>query len=223
MPRDRSFRRPVEGDWLGGEPGAMLRCLADLVAADPPAPALGPRSVERKVRLFYCACARLLGAPARDAAVVEAHADRAIPARRVRPVREEAGRVSVAQFGDDAATMIARTAAGLLVVGADAHRALRLGWLRTAWPVDPAVQAALLRDLIDHPFRPAAFDPSWRTADTVGLARAVYEDRAFERMPLLADALMDAGCADEQVLGHCRSAGPHVRGCWVVDRVFGRG
>ena len=70
--------------------------------------------------------------------------------------------------------------------------------------------------------RPVAFDPRWRTADAVGLARGMYEDRALDRLPLLADALMDAGCADEQVLGHCRSEGPHVRGCWVVDLVLGK-
>jgi hypothetical protein len=82
--------------------------------------------------------------------------------------------------------------------------------------------AAFLRDIFGNPFRPVAFDPRWRTGDAVGLARAIYEDRAFERLPLLADALMDAGCADEQVLGHCRSEGPHVRGCWVVDLVLGK-
>lgn len=54
-----------------------------------------------------------------------------------------------------------------------------------------------------------------------GLAAAAYEERAFDHLPLLADALMDAGCADDDLLGHCRAAGPHVRGCWVVDLVLG--
>jgi hypothetical protein len=81
--------------------------------------------------------------------------------------------------------------------------------------------AALLRDVVGIPFRPAPFDRWWRTADAVGLARGIYEDGVFDRMPLLADALMDAGCADDDILCHCRSAGPHVRGCWVVDRVLG--
>jgi hypothetical protein len=85
-----------------------------------------------------------------------------------------------------------------------------------------AKQCAILRDIFGNPFRPVAFDPRWRTSDVLGLARAIYEDRAFDRMPVLADALMDAGCADEQVLGHCRSDGPHVRGCWVVDLVLGK-
>jgi hypothetical protein len=80
----------------------------------------------------------------------------------------------------------------------------------------------LLREVVGNPFRPVSFDPRWRTADILGLARAVYEDRAFDRMPLLADALMDAGCADEQILSHGRGPGPHVRGCWVVDLVLGK-
>jgi hypothetical protein len=82
--------------------------------------------------------------------------------------------------------------------------------------------AALFRDIVGDPFRQVAVDRRWRTADTVGLARGIYEDRASERMPVLADALMDAGCDDERVNGHCRDAGPHVRGCWVVDCILGR-
>jgi hypothetical protein len=81
---------------------------------------------------------------------------------------------------------------------------------------------SVLREVVGNPFRPVAFDPRWRTSDTVGLARAIYDDRAFERLPILADALMDAGCEDEQIISHCRGEGPHVRGCWVVDLVLGK-
>ena len=80
----------------------------------------------------------------------------------------------------------------------------------------------MLRDLFGNPFRPDGFDPRWRTADAVGLASVIYEDRAFDRLPLLADALSDAGCDSEDLLSHCRSEGPHVRGCWVVDLVLGK-
>ena len=80
----------------------------------------------------------------------------------------------------------------------------------------------LVRDIFGNPFRPVTFDPRWRSTDVVGLARGIYEDRAFDRMPLLADALMDAGCDEDQLLAHCRSEGPHVRGCWVVDLVLGK-
>jgi hypothetical protein len=87
---------------------------------------------------------------------------------------------------------------------------------------DPRLQAQVLRDVFGNPFRPVALDPRWRTADVLGLARGIYEDRASDRLPLLADALMDAGCDSDEILNHCRSDGPHVRGCWVVDLVLGK-
>ena len=83
-------------------------------------------------------------------------------------------------------------------------------------------QCALLRDVFGNPFRVVKLKPVWRTTDVLGLARAIDEDRAFDRLPLLADTLMDAGCDDDQILLHCRSGGPHVRGCWVVDLVLGK-
>jgi len=83
-------------------------------------------------------------------------------------------------------------------------------------------QARIARDIFGNPFRPVAFDTRWRTSDALGLARAIYDEKAFDRMPILADALMDAGCADEQIIAHCRGDGPHVRGCWVVDLVLGK-
>jgi hypothetical protein len=86
----------------------------------------------------------------------------------------------------------------------------------------PPRMLAILRDIFGNPFRPVTFDPRWRTSDVVGLAQAIYDDKAFERMPILADALMDAGCDEEQIIAHCRGDGSHVRGCWVVDLVLGK-
>jgi hypothetical protein len=80
----------------------------------------------------------------------------------------------------------------------------------------------LFHDIFGDAFRPVVFDPRWRTSDVVGLARAIYDDKAFERMPTLADALLDAGCDEEQVISHCRSDGPHVGGCWAVDLILGK-
>jgi hypothetical protein len=82
--------------------------------------------------------------------------------------------------------------------------------------------ALLLRDIVGNPFRSVAADPSWLTATVVTLARQMYEGRSFSLMPILADALQDAGCGDEAVLSHCRGNGPHIRGCWVVDLVLGK-
>ncbi|WP_246523279.1 hypothetical protein [Gemmata palustris] len=80
-----------------------------------------------------------------------------------------------------------------------------------------------IRDIFGNPFRPVAFSPSWRTSTAVALASQMYESREFSAMPILADALQDAGCDSADVLSHCRAAGaPHVRGCWVVDLVLGK-
>jgi hypothetical protein len=85
------------------------------------------------------------------------------------------------------------------------------------------VQADMLRDIFGNPFRPAPFSPEWRTEAVVALARAIYEERAWDRMGVLADALEDAGCDSAEVLEHCRGGGPHVRGCWLIDEVLQKG
>jgi hypothetical protein len=86
-----------------------------------------------------------------------------------------------------------------------------------------ALLAGVLREVFGNPFRPVAFDPAWRTSDVFLLARGVYEDRAFDRMPILADALQDAGCDSADILGHLRDTNAtHVRGCWALDLVLGK-
>jgi len=85
-----------------------------------------------------------------------------------------------------------------------------------------AAQSDLLRCVFGNPFRPVAFDPSWRTEAVVGLARGIDEANDFGALPVLADALEDAGCADAGLLAHCRGPGPHARGCHVVDHVLGK-
>jgi hypothetical protein len=85
----------------------------------------------------------------------------------------------------------------------------------------PAV-GLLVRDIFGNPFRPVAVAPVWLTSDVLTLATGIYEDRAFDRMPILADALQDGGCDNDDILDHCRQPGEHVRGCWVVDLVLGK-
>jgi len=81
----------------------------------------------------------------------------------------------------------------------------------------------VVRDIFGNPFRPGAVDAAWLTSTVVQLARGIYEDRAFDRMPILADALQDAGCDNDDVLSHCRDeSATHVRGCWVVDLLLGK-
>jgi hypothetical protein len=83
-------------------------------------------------------------------------------------------------------------------------------------------QSPLLRDIFGNPFRPVTFDPAWRAADTSGIAARMYDSRDFSAMPILADALEEAGCTNPDLLLHAREPGVHIRGCWVVDLVLGK-
>jgi hypothetical protein len=90
------------------------------------------------------------------------------------------------------------------------------------WDAERKEQATLIRDIFCNPVRSITIDPRWLTSTVVDLATAIYNERAFDRLPILADALMDAGCDNEEIIGHCRRDGPHVRGCWVVDKLLGK-
>jgi hypothetical protein len=92
-----------------------------------------------------------------------------------------------------------------------------------------ASQCDILRDLFGNPFRPVTLGPAWRTPTLLALAEASYEHRLLpsghfdpQRLAILADALLDAGCEDTEISGHLRHAGPHVRGCAVVDLILGK-
>jgi hypothetical protein len=96
------------------------------------------------------------------------------------------------------------------------------GPMRTARSTERTKHVPLIRCIFGNPFRPVTLDPAWKTPAVVQLARSPYEERRFEDMPVLADALEEAGCQDAAVLGHCRGPGPHVRGCWVLDLILGK-
>jgi len=88
-------------------------------------------------------------------------------------------------------------------------------------------QISFLHDILGPlPFRPVTLNPAWLTWNGGAipmLAQSIYDERAFDRMPALADALVEAGCTNKDVLTHCRGGGNHVRGCWVVDLLLGKG
>ena len=221
----------TEAEWLNGP---MAWSMLEYVRSS---------ASPRKMRLFGCACVRrefdLIPDRGGRAAVeaAERFADGAggpielrdlgtavgVTAGRRQRDADLAGThallaaMSIARLGGDAAWEAATEAV-------KAVRAASWGAAgdRDAADTERGSQADLLRDIFGNPFSPVAMVPRWRTGDTVGLARGIYEDRAYERLPLLGDALMDAGCDDDQVLDHCRSPGPHARGCWVVDLVLGK-
>jgi hypothetical protein len=86
-------------------------------------------------------------------------------------------------------------------------------------------QVALLQEIVGNPFRSLFIDPAilrWKDGAALKLAQRIYDDRAFDRLPVLADALEEAGCDNADILAHCRQPGDHVRGCWAVDLILGK-
>lgn len=82
--------------------------------------------------------------------------------------------------------------------------------------------ADILRDIVGNPFRPETISPDWLTPRVLSLAGAIYDERAFDRLPILGDALEEAGCDRAAILDHCRRPGEHVQGCWVLDLLLGK-
>ncbi len=118
-------------------------------------------------------------------------------------------------LGDVVNAMIAQGGLGDERADHELVRQLRFAELRH--------QIVLVREVFGNPFRPVEFSRDWLTDTAVLLARTMYEAREFGAMPILADALQDAGCDNDDILDHCRGPGPHVRGCWVVDLILGKG
>jgi hypothetical protein len=221
----------TEAEWLTcADPKAMLAHR-------------GQKLSDRKLRLFSCACCRRVWNFVTDERLktaldnLERFADKAASEKQ----RTEAGKLVSAfrqQHYDDvgkeeeiciavelwtAATKTMRrvvTRCGEGAAGAFAWA--DVGDFNRRTQEERSAQAQLLRDIFANPFRPVALDPSWRTSDVLTLARGIYDERAFDRMPILADALQDAGCTSEDMLNHCRAETVHVRGCWVVDLVLGK-
>ncbi len=107
-----------------------------------------------------------------------------------------------------AADAVADTVADISI-NAVAYRDARRGEL--------AAQCHVLHDIVGNPFRPASINPGWRDTGARAIAQAIYNQRDFSRLSVLADTLEDGGCNEASILDHCRGPGPHVRGCWVVD------
>lgn len=189
---------------------------------------------ERKLRLFGCACARAVWKDIRlkqireGVEAAEQYADGLVTQDEFHDTYSRTI-VAFANWCNDEAhrlgrTRLARTMSRSATAANLTHNPLESkalsGFVEDAFL--SKVGEGLLRCIVGNPFNQQTIDRRWRTSDTIGLARAIYDERAFARLPILADALMDAGCEDEQIIAHCRSEGPHVRGCWVVDLVLGK-
>jgi hypothetical protein len=206
------------------------------------------RAAERKLRLFAVACCRaawrLFASKAVRAAVEasERYADGRETAAGLADARLAAQRQAERGFRKKVRAMpwalpvqgkFARQAA-VHVAAADVGDALdvvgfglvaaktRAGYER-ARQRERAHRADLLRCLFGPlSFRAVRVSRAWRTPVVMALAKAVYDDRAWGEMPVLGDALAEAGCDDAEVLGHCRRE-VHARGCWVVDLLLNKG
>jgi hypothetical protein len=224
-----------EQDWLScTDPTPMLRFLEE------------GRVSERKARLLACAACRqiwrLLPDPrSRQAvAVAERYADGQASAVELAQVRTHALKVASPAAQQAWAPYWAANvmASGPLwnafaaAAAAPARQAVREA-PRDQAAVWEAAQAAgfrdqvrLIREVMGNPFRPLLIEPRWLawSGGTVRhLADEMYEARAFDHLPVLGDALEEAGCIDEAVLGHCRQPGAHVPGCWVLDAILAKG
>ena len=226
----------TEAEWLAcTDPSAMIHFLAT-------------RKHWRKVRLFACACCRRVEHWLVDETIgkallsAERYADGLIKSSTAQTWYRKAyaARDSLPKSSDLTPNWLAYHAVCEAVVG-DPYEAYlythttvaqclaRVSGAATgsaAWEAAIKTElnslSKLLRDLIGNPFQPVMGDPVCHSSVVRNLAASIYADRTFDHLPILADALEEAGCTDADILGHCRSPGPHVRGCWVVDLILGK-
>jgi hypothetical protein len=183
------------------------------------------KASNRKLRLFACACCRRIwhlltdDRSRRAVELSEMYADGFVTQEEV----EAAGKAVVGAYSIYTNSCIGYAVAGAAFGSFNSREAIGI-LERSAQADEGVVHSSLLRDIYGNPFHPATVAESWliwSDCTVVKLAQGIYEDRAFDRLPVLADALEEAGCTDQTILEHCRIPGLHVRGCWAVDLLLG--
>jgi hypothetical protein len=192
------------------------------------------KASHRKLRLFACACCRRIWAwlddlNKRAVEAAEQFADGLVSEQACIDCRDAAydPYAETEQGGQPVSSSAVQWAAGPRehFIDRAGHVARCCQLVLSYSGAEPDIQASLLHDIFGNPFRPISIPPAvlaWNDGTLPRLAQAIYEERAFNRLPILADALEDAGCNDADILRHCRGGGEHVRGCWVVDLVLGK-
>jgi hypothetical protein len=205
----------TEAEWLAcADPQPMLSFLRAITS-------------DRKLRLFAVACVRCIyprlpdKRTRRNVETVERYADGLASQKALRGAWGSARwAANLASRRSDNVTEGPKWCVAHLTNESLDHALL------ATWGLEKCQQCQLLRDIYGPlPCRPVFIHPSWlawNDGTVKKIAQAIYDERAFDRMPILADALEDAGCDDADLLAHCRGAGPHVRGCWVVDLLLGK-
>jgi hypothetical protein len=208
LPAGRPFGAP---DWVGsGTPGPLRACLEGLQIAPPPRANLG----------FAAALIRTVYPKHRSVWLRKAVGfAEAFLATGTVPRDEMAEILDGLMAGEPPWARPAWAQAGVCCISG-----YPLGWpMCIALDMRfPRLVADLIREFVPNPFLPLTWNTDWFTPTVRALAAHIYEAREFSALPILADALQEAGCADEQILAHCRSTNPHARGCWVLDAVLGR-
>jgi hypothetical protein len=211
----------TEAEWLGcDEPEPMLRFLYS-------------KADERRLRLFAVACCRRIWdlltdqRSRRAVEVAEQYAERMATAGQLKAAHVEAFDAYFNAFvSRESAASAAHAAACDDTYQAASSAARHAATAAGDQAAEHKEQAALLRHLFGNPYRPVNLDPAWLawSGGTVRkLARAIYEERRFQDLPVLADALEEAGCDSPDILAHCREVGAHVRGCWVLELLLAKG
>jgi hypothetical protein len=210
----------TEEEWLTGtEPGPLLEFLR-------------PTAGERKSRLCAVAWARSFVRHAAQTERGQLHLPW-LAAREAMAQLKAAERYAVGRI-DGHALRAARQVSGgphnlyLRTANVSGFSLAGVCWsLRLAWRefIGPSLEepCRILREIFGNPFRPVTLDPTWLGWNG-GLVPALakeIDEGGFDRLPILADALEDAGCTDRAILDHCRQESEHVRGCWVVDSILG--
>jgi hypothetical protein len=212
-----------EAEWLAGDDlEAMCRWVDDHFGG----PRIGRLGVPvfRKARLFACHCCHVLWLalthPDSRAAVevAESFAERTATRQELKSAFNKANAAAWGTGNNDDPAWAANNAAleTPYVQSAADHL---LAYVKSEPNGQRAEQliATWLRDIFGNPFHPPTVDPAWQTGTVVSLAQTIYDDRAFDCLPILADALEEAGCTDPDILSHCRGQGPHVQGCFLLD------
>jgi hypothetical protein len=221
----------TEAEWLTGhDPDTLLNFV-------------GGGASNRRLRLFACACCRrlwglFLADECRQAVeVAERFADGRAGEEQLRQAHRLAAgahdafrwRAHAAPFAATQHPLCRAEGAGGPAGCAWLGAAVRNASLRPDGSEaggEGQAQAGLLRCVLGNPFRPLPpVNPgwlAWEGATVAKLAASIYDERAFDRLPILADALEEAGCADGQFLAHLRGPGPHARGCWALDLLLGQ-
>ncbi len=212
----------TEAEWLAcDDPGKMLSALK------------GKRGLARKRRLFVCACCRrawvLCGAEYRPDIIelAERYADGLAEEKEREAVRRLYSRPDSSDFAPGAPygthpQWALYTAFRELLAHTFGFRECYVWEPIASCFDDHQFISGLVREVFGYPLRPPAFAPAWRTPAVVAVARSIYGGRDFKDLPVLADAVEEAGCTNTEVLMHLRGLGPHLRGCWALDLILGK-